>query len=531
MPSGDPQSLDALRDEVDLLRTCARLAHEADEILEEAMRRRWPLADALDVLLPLLAAHTGADACRVQTVDEDGVEREFHWTAARGAAELDSSTTPEPTGRRAAWRDAGAGRATVSQILDVAGEPFGTAAVRVPAPADAPARERLERVLDTWCEELDNFLAAIARARCKQRVLAAIAEGLRHPIVDRGVQRAIAALSSEVPFDDLVLVFWQENETRAENMHCAVVRDGQPARDAFVREHAQRLVRGDTAAVAAALGIEQHREEVLIGGLRDDSVIGRLLIARRAGEFNTFDRDLLQTFAHMLRARVVDFNREWKQLSLSFPRDLVLRLLSEENYGERFLKPQEREAAVLYCDISGFTRISEQVLGTPALIGHLVNTWSAEVVRILWETGGVFDKMVGDCVIGLWGPPFFDRDPRELCRQAAEAARRIRDYTRTLPQAQGLEALRESGQPVGVATGLNWCPLMVGCFGPNEDYTGFSAGMNNTARLQGLAGRDEILCMEGFVDVHADEQVFGERRTGEVKNVAQPLVFRNLLGG
>lgn len=527
MASQAPDATRALHAEVDLLRTCARLAHEADEILEEAMRRRWPLADALDVLIPLLAAHCGADACHVHTVDEDGVERDFRWSAG-GAAAKDGDW-PRPAGRRAAWRDAGAGRALVAQILDVAGEPFGTAAVRVPAPADHQGRERIERVLDTWCEELDNFLAAIARARCKQRVLADIAAALRHPIVDRGVQRAVEALITEVPLDDLVLVFWQEDDLAPENVHCAVVSDGERADDAFVREHAGRLLRGDSAALAAAMGIERHREEVLIGGRRDGSVIGRLLVARRDGEFNTFDRDLLQTFAHMLRARVVDFNREWKQLSLSFPRDIVQRLLAEEDYAERHLKPQERDAAVLYCDISGFTRISEQVLGTPALIGHLVNTWSAEVVRIIWETGGVFDKMVGDCVIGLWGPPFFDREPRELCRRAADAARRIRDYTRTLPRAPGLEALRDAGEPVGVATGLNWCPLMVGCFGPNEDYTGFSAGMNNTARLQGLAGRDEILCMEGFVEVYADDAAFGERCSAEVKNVAEPLAYRQLI--
>ena len=70
---------------------------------------------------------------------------------------------------------------------------------------------------------------------------------------------------------------------------------------------------------------------------------------------------------------------------------------------------------------------------------------------------------------------------------------------------------------------------MVGCFGPNEDYTGFSAGMNNTARLQGLAGRDEILCMEGFVEVYADDAAFGERCSAEVKNVAEPLAYRQLI--
>ena len=68
---------------------------------------------------------------------------------------------------------------------------------------------------------------------------------------------------------------------------------------------------------------------------------------------------------------------------------------------------------MLYCDIAGFTRISEQVLKEPRLIGKLVNTWSEKVVEIVWRTGGVFDKMVGDCVIGIFGTPFDDRSPAE----------------------------------------------------------------------------------------------------------------------
>ena len=55
-----------------------------------------------------------------------------------------------------------------------------------------------------------------------------------------------------------------------------------------------------------------------------------------------------------------------------------------------------------------------------AQIGALVNTWSARVVDIIWETGGVFDKMVGDCVIALFGPPFYDQPESERARRAIE---------------------------------------------------------------------------------------------------------------
>jgi class 3 adenylate cyclase len=73
---------------------------------------------------------------------------------------------------------------------------------------------------------------------------------------------------------------------------------------------------------------------------------------------------------------------------------------------------------------------------------------------------------------------------------------------------------------------------MVGCFGPNDNFTGFSSGMNNTARLQGCATRDEILVMSDPIAELPDGHgfAFGEDRTAKVKNVAEPIRFRPLVG-
>ena len=101
-------------------------------------------------------------------------------------------------------------------------------------------------------------------------------------------------------------------------------------------------------------------------------------------------------------------------------------------------------------------------------------------------------------------------------------------FTATLGESSGLPQLRDLEQPLGVATGLNYCPLFVGRFGPNDDYTGFSSGMNNAARLQGQARRDEILAMERFVEALGERSRFGERRTASVKNVEEPLAFHAL---
>ncbi|CAN5551914.1 hypothetical protein BH09MYX1_BH09MYX1_23990 [soil metagenome] len=165
---------------------------------------------------------------------------------------------------------------------------------------------------------------------------------------------------------------------------------------------------------------------------------------------------------------------------------------------------------------------------TPSAVAKLVEEWGGEAVNLVWKHGGVFDKMVGDCVIALFGPPFYEDTHGERLARAMDCAKDIRAMTEAFPQREGFEALRAAG--LNVSTGCNLAPLFVGTFGPNSNFTGFSAGMNNTARLQGCATKGRILVMDdGLPTLPAGHTYsFGEIETAQVKNVAQPLRFREL---
>jgi adenylate cyclase len=509
---------------------------ETDNAIEAALRDRLPLEQTLLRVAPLLLGRTGARCAWIRTYDENLELRDFCFgvpAVPSEAADVVHAAVTSDT-----YRDVTEQGSVVGQRVDVAGESFGAAALWFDGALDDAACDVAQDLLDTWCEELDNYLASIAQSRQKLHILRATSDALKEPVLDDGIRKAIAVLQRSVPFEDMLLVFRQEDDLRGASLNYKIIQNGVLTHDSrtpddmdvddFIRTDATEMIRGRSRGLLDRFGIQTFREEVLITGVRDERVLGRVVVTSARGEFNTYDRDLLERFADALRQRVVDFNREWKHLSLCFPADTVRRLLHEEGYVERYLVPREQDVAILYCDISGFTRISEQVLGEPALIGALVNTWSKRVVDIVWETGGVFDKMVGDCIIALWGPPFHELSPAAACQSAADAAERIRDYTRTLNDGVELPALAGMELPIGVATGLNYCPLFVGLFGPDEDYTGFSSGMNNTARLQGVATRDQILCMDAFVAALGNEARFGPEQRAQVKNVAEPLRYREL---
>jgi len=212
---------------------------------------------------------------------------------------------------------------------------------------------------------------------------------------------------------------------------------------------------------------------------------------------------------------------------------VISALLREPAYQEKYLKAREEKVAILYADINSFTKLSEQVLETPSAVGAFVDEWSTGAVDILWKHGGTFDKMVGDCVIGIFGPPFYRDAPEQRALQALRAAHEMLDFTARYGDGQLKERLSrhaDFSRGLGLAIGVNLTSACVGLFGPNQDFTAFSSGMNATARLQSQAGFREMLAMDSVVDAvrglpEAKEFAFGEMGEAAVKNVRKPLRF------
>ena len=476
--------------------------------------------------LPILSEAVGAEGILLRTFGEDLELRDFYWGLE------DKDLYKDVYNNRGDNFTSKSGDMFITgQSIDVAGEWFGLVAISQKKEGTDQTRE----LINTWSEELDNFLATIAQARTKHRVTSEIADSLTQRVLDEGINDALKLMKNYVNFDDLILIYFNEQSQHAD-FHYKIILDGVMKYDSYsspdqkvedyLRSHFDEGVSLNSKDLADYFNLSHHVEEKMICGVHKQEQVGRVVVGRKEKEFNTFDRDLLDIFTTYLRQRVVDFNREWEQLTHSFCPTTAQRLMSEDGYMEKHLHPREYPVAIMYTDISGFTKISEQKLQKPELIGRLVNVWSQHVVNMIWETGGVFDKLVGDCIIGLWGPPFNEYSKEEACERALKASIWIRDFTASMADGKLIEELKDL--EIGVSTGVNYCPLFVGIFGPNEAFTGFSSGMNNAARLQGLADFQQILCMDNVVEIMKDKNSFGEKESASVKNVAEPLNFCEL---
>jgi len=158
---------------------------------------------------------------------------------------------------------------------------------------------------------------------------------------------------------------------------------------------------------------------------------------------------------------------------------VVVQSLVAEDW-ERLLAPKETEVSVLFCDLRGFARHTEQSQGN--LLGLLarVNQALGVMTRQILKEGGVIGDFQGDAAMGFWGWPVVQQDRAiRVCR----AALSIRRHFESAAQDPG-NPLAGFRVGIGIATG----PAVAGKIGTEEQVkvTVFGPVVNLASRLEGM---------------------------------------------
>ena len=86
---------------------------------------------------------------------------------------------------------------------------------------------------------------------------------------------------------------------------------------------------------------------------------------------------------------------------------------------------QRRVMTVLFCDMKGFTSLSEAM--TPQGLVKVMNHFLSAMSEQIRNHHGVIDKYIGDAIMAYWGPPFTENgeDARLACLAAVGMLGRI----------------------------------------------------------------------------------------------------------
>ncbi len=168
------------------------------------------------------------------------------------------------------------------------------------------------------------------------------------------------------------------------------------------------------------------------------------------------------------------------------------QVLNELQKFSKNLEPRSQKVSVIFSDIRGFTRISEDL--SPQELSDILNLhYFYPLDHIIFKHDGTLDKHMGDSIMGIFGAPISRED------DAVRAVTCAIEMRRKMAETNKENMIRNVKIPVGfgVSTGV----AMVGIFGSTirKEYTALGKPVNLAARLERMAQADQILiCNETY---------------------------------
>jgi class 3 adenylate cyclase len=357
----------------------------------------------------------------------------------------------------------------------------------------ADVRRELDAARIHLNAEIDSgeaFADPVALARIDSRIAAVMADDQRH--YDAEVARLLKSMDAgdtDVASEGVRVEALRDEINRhleeIRNDLYSVVRD---AAQSTRRSQARVIVIGAVlTALAAALGlvfatlisgglvrplrrlldgtraVEAGRLEVNVP-VRSQDEVGRLTEAfNRMTEQLRVKERIRETFGKYIDPRVVE--------------GLIDRPALTQGEGQR------RMMTVLFCDMKGFTAMSEGM--TPQGLVKVMNRYLTTMSEPIRDHRGVIDKYIGDAIMAYWGPPF--TDDSEQAGLACLAALDMLDRLDALHSEIGELLGMRTGVPridmrIGIATG----DALVGNIGSDfmMSYTVMGDTVNFASRLE-----------------------------------------------
>jgi len=176
---------------------------------------------------------------------------------------------------------------------------------------------------------------------------------------------------------------------------------------------------------------------------------------------------------------------------------------------------EKRDMTAMFCDIAGFTTISEKL--TPEQLTAMLNTYLSGLTDVILQQEGVVDKFIGDCIMAFWNAPLDLKNHRtNACLAAVDC---LAVNNRLNAEAKDMVVTPH------FRIGLNSGPMIVGNMGSRNrfSYTAIGDAVNLASRLEGANKffNSRIMASEDVFDEAKDQ--LEARYLGQIRVVGKAI--------
>jgi class 3 adenylate cyclase/HAMP domain-containing protein len=267
----------------------------------------------------------------------------------------------------------------------------------------------------------------------------------------------------------------------------------------------------------------QSADEIGQLGRAIDDMAGHLRAARveleaRNGELASALESLRES------TRKLELLEQIKGELSKFVPEAVTRLL-EQHPDARELEKREADVSVLFLDVEGYTRLSEQL--PPPRLNRMIQDYFSAFLEIIRAQHGDVNETAGDGLMVI-----FQSDGSQTRHALNAAGAAFRLLTRV---AQLNRALVVTYPPVAIHVGINSGPALVGATkldatgGGRWTFTASGPTTNLAARIAGLTRGGEVKVGPETAARIRDQYALEDTGEHPLKNVAQPVRIYRLV--
>ena len=283
---------------------------------------------------------------------------------------------------------------------------------------------------------------------------------------------------------------------------------------------------------AQSIILQHIRSTMCVPLLARDKLLGAIHVDTRVetGAFTDKDLGVLQGLASLAALWVentflVKRSEEEAVTRQQFERLLSPNLVEKVVSGDIEIRKggELRRCTVLFADIRGFTRMSED---QPAHeIVHMLNEYFEMMVDVVFRFEGTLDKFIGDEIMAIWGAPVgHENDPEMAVRAALQMQDALKEFN---------ELRRTEGQrPIQIGIGMAMGSIVAGYMGSTRtmSFTVIGRSVNLAARLCSAAEAGQILVSEDLLESVQDIVTYEEKPAMALKGISRPIVPSNIIG-